>query len=253
MRLRLLVAATAAALATLAFSAPAQASHSWGNYHWARTANPFTLKLDQNLTSTWTSYLAVASSDWTASSVLNTTVQTGSFGSKTSCTPTTGHVEVCNASYGSTGWLGIASISVNGSHITAAYVKLNDTYFNTSTYNTGPWRQLVTCQEVGHTFGLAHQDENFNNANLNTCMDYTNSPSSNQHPNTHDYNQLVTIYSHLDSTNTPTLAAGPVNASNNPAAWGRLADGTAGHGGALYVRDYGHGQMVFTHVLWAVH
>lgn len=28
------------------------------------------------------------------------------------------------------GWLGIASISVNGSHITQGTVKLNDTYFN---------------------------------------------------------------------------------------------------------------------------
>jgi hypothetical protein len=39
---------------------------SWGNYHWARTANPFTLKLDNNVTSTWTTYLNQASSDWTA-------------------------------------------------------------------------------------------------------------------------------------------------------------------------------------------
>ena len=58
------------------------------------------------------------------------------------------------------------------------------------------------CQEVGHTFGLDHQDENFNNANLGTCMDYTNDPSTNQHPNKHDYDELITIYSHLDSTTT---------------------------------------------------
>src|SRR5258705_4313947 len=44
-----------------------------GNYHWARTANPFTLKLDNNVTAAWTSYLNLASSDWTASTVLNTT------------------------------------------------------------------------------------------------------------------------------------------------------------------------------------
>jgi len=33
MRLRLLAAATAAALAALAVPSPAQASHAWGNYH----------------------------------------------------------------------------------------------------------------------------------------------------------------------------------------------------------------------------
>jgi hypothetical protein len=49
----------------------------------------------------------------------------------------------------------------------------------------------VSCQEVGHTLGLDHQDENFNNANLGTCMDYKNNQSTNQHPNKHDYDQFV--------------------------------------------------------------
>lgn len=254
MRLRILAAATAAALAALVFpAAPAHANHAWSNYHWARTANPFTIKLDSNITSAWTSYLSVASADWTASAVLNTTIQTGSFGSKTSCTPTTGHVEVCNAAYGQTGWLGVASISITtGNHISRGSVKLNDTYFAQAQYNTPAYRQLVTCQEVGHTFGLAHQDENFTNPNLGTCMDYTNSPGTNQHPNTHDYNELVTIYSHVDSFNTPTLA-GPVNAANHPAAWGRLVEGSANRGFGTYIRDYGHGEYVVTHVLWVQH
>jgi hypothetical protein len=29
-----------------------------------------------------------------------------------------------------------------------------------------------------------------------------NDPAPNQHPNQHDYNQLVSIYSHLESTST---------------------------------------------------
>ena len=33
------------------FTSTVKADHSWGNYHWARTANPFTLKLGDNLTS----------------------------------------------------------------------------------------------------------------------------------------------------------------------------------------------------------
>ena len=32
------------------------------------------------------------------------------------------------------------------------------------------------------------------NNNLNTCMDYTSNPDSNQHPNIHDYQQLNDIY-----------------------------------------------------------
>ncbi|GAA1382336.1 hypothetical protein [Catellatospora chokoriensis] len=252
MRLRLLAAATAAALATIALPASsAQASHAWGSYHWARTANPFTLKLDNNVTSAWTSYLNEASADWTTSTVLNTTVVNGSFGSKTSCTPTTGHVEVCNASYGSTGWLGIASISITtGNHISSAFVKVNDTYFVQAQYNTPAYRRLVMCQEVGHTFGLGHQDENQTNPNLGSCMDYSRDPDgppSNEHPNSHDYSQLVSIYSHLDTFNTPTAAP----AAGNSAAWGRLVEGRHGQGVSAYVRESGRGNYTVTHVFWA--
>ena len=50
MKGRLLLACAAIA-AIAAISAPAAfANHSWGGYHWARTANPFTLKLGNNLT-----------------------------------------------------------------------------------------------------------------------------------------------------------------------------------------------------------
>src|SRR6266571_1036837 len=103
------------------------------------------------------------------------------------------------------GWLGVAQIWVSGLHIIQGTVKLNDTYFNTSTYNKPEWRNLVMCQEVGHTFGLDHQDTNFSNTNLGTCMDYTSNPlgpPDNEHPNQHDYDELVTIYNHLDSTTT---------------------------------------------------
>ena len=170
----------------LVLVAPASvsATHSWGGYHWARTSNPFTLKLGDNVTSAWDSYLATTSGDWTASSVLDTAIVPGSAPRAKQCRATAGTVQVCNATYGNNGWLGVASISVTGgTHITQATVKVNDTYFNTSTYTAPEWRNLVMCQEVGHALGLDHQDTDFTNANLNTCMDYTNNPSSNQHPN----------------------------------------------------------------------
>jgi len=248
----------AAALAVaLVFPIGASASHSWGSYHWARTANPFTLKLGDNVTSTWDSYLVTTSSDWSLSSVLNTTIEAGGTTARR-CRATTGRVEVCNASYGNNGWLGIAQIWASGSHITKAIVKVNDTYFNTATYNTPAWRNLVMCQEVGHTFGLHHQDETFGNTNLGTCMDYTNDPSSNQHPNQHDYDQLETIYAHLDSTTTVGASApsgpGKGNGAGLGAAasgWGRLVATTNGGRGAFYELDLGNGQRVITHVLWA--
>ena len=68
--------------------------------------------------------------------VLDTTLVTGSNPRPKNCKPVSGRVEVCNASYGNTGWLGIAQIWVNGGHITQGVTKLDDYYFNTVPYNT---------------------------------------------------------------------------------------------------------------------
>lgn len=237
-----------AVLAAFPFSAGA--SHAWGNYHWARTSNPFTLKVGDNVSSAWDSYLDTTISDWSQSQVLNLTKVAGGTRPK-NCRPTAGRVEVCNASYGNTGWLGVAQIWVSGSHITQGIVKNNDTYFNTAAYNTPAWRNLVMCQEVGHTLGLAHQDENFNNANLGTCMDYTNDPASNQHPNQHDYQMLEQIYAHLDSTTTiGAEPAGFANADMHAIEnWGeKVSDNGKA---ALFVRDFGRDFQIFTFVIWA--
>jgi hypothetical protein len=221
----------------------ASASHSWGSYHWARTANPFTLKVGDNVDSTWDSYLNTTVSDWTGSSVLNLTKVAGGTTTRR-CRATSGRVEVCNGSYGNNGWLGVAQIWASGSHITQGTVKLNDTYFNTASYNTPAWRNLVMCQEVGHTLGLDHQDEDFSNANLGTCMDYTSNPGTNQHPNAHDFDQLETIYSHLDSTTTVGAAKGFLpDAVPSFAAANRVSRST-------YRTDLGGGQSLVTHVFW---
>jgi len=262
-----------AAALTLAFAGlPSQttASHSWGGYHWARTSNPFTLKLGDNVSSTWDSYLATTSSDWTASSVLNTTIVAGSTTGRR-CKPTAGRVEVCNEKYGNNGWLGLAQIWASGTHITQGAVKVNDTYFNTSTYNTPAWRNMVMCQEVGHTFGLDHQNEDFSNANLGTCMDYTNDPDggaggavendpSNEHPNQHDYDELAIIYGHNDSTTT--VAAATAAAAEMPRAmvehdyaersqWGKLIRSSKNGLKEVYMLDFGQGYKIFTFVTWA--
>jgi len=234
------------------------ANHAWNGYHWARTSNPFTLKLGDNVTAVWDTHLATTSSDWSLSDVLDTTIVAGGTRPK-SCRPTSGRVEVCNAKYGPTGWLGIAQIWVSGQHITQGIVKVNDTYFNTATYNTPAWRNLVMCQEVGHTFGLNHQDENFNNPPLGTCMDYTSDPTPNQHPNAHDYEQLRLIYSHLDSFTTLDTSAAVAQMPpamgqidfDTPAQWGRIVKGSREAGTSVHELDFGGGHKVFTFVIWA--
>ena len=254
-------------ICTMVFSSATMATHAWGNYHWERSSNPFTVPLGNNVNSDWIGHMMTASTDWSVSQVLNTTIIAGST-SPRRCRVESGNVQVCNKTYGANGWLGIASIAVSGDHITAGSVKMNDTYFNTSTYNTPEWRQMVMCQEIGHTFGLDHQDENFNNGNLGTCMDYTNDPASNQHPNQHDYDQLSTIYSHLDSSGGSGGGGGGCNPRspkcngasaadilasiemNGPAQWGRLV---SEHGPQeVYELDFGDGRKVITHVTWTL-
>ena len=248
-------------------------NHTWNGYHWARKSNPFTVKLlkDRLRETIWDKYLATTSFNWSqdyygstdsstdsntlgTQDMLNTTVPDAS--SRTTsrkCPYVQGQVQVCDYTYGSNGWLGIASIYISGSHITQGVVKMNDTYFNTSKYNTSAWRNLVMCQEVGHTLGLDHQDENFSNTNLNTCMDYTNDPASNQHPNQHDYDQLTTIYQHPDSSTTLAQTAGTsTDPGNTPRQWGkeiwREENGRASVFEKKFDKEGKKKQL--THVLW---
>lgn len=250
-------------LAFAALSSVAHADHSWGSYHWGRTANPFSLKLGNNVSSAWNAYLSEAAADWGPSRVLDlSVVPGGTTADPKKCRPTAGRVEVCSASYGGA-WLGVAQIWISGSHIYQATTKVNDFYFNKPKYNTPAWRRLVMCQEVGHTFGLDHQDENFSNGNLGSCMDYTSDPDgppSNEHPNSHDFQQLETIYNgHKDSTTSANQAIArnvPPPAMNEidlegPGQWGKLVRSTRGGRLEQYELDFGGGHKIFTFVIWA--
>jgi hypothetical protein len=233
MRRTLLVLAAVAVL-TGAMASTAAANHSWGGYHWARTSNPFTIKVGDNVSSAWDSYLRTAASDWsadTAGNPLNATVVAGAHKGK--CGSISGRVEVCTGAYGNNGWLGLAQIWVSsGGHITRGTAKMNDTYFNTSKYNTAAWRGSVMCQEVGHTWGLDHQDES--GADFHTCMDYaTNPDADNMHPNRHDYEELAIIYSHVDATTTigrsvasPSARVVRIDGKNRSVIERRFADGS---------------------------
>lgn len=256
-----LMLASVAAVASLSLAADkAHATHAWNGYHWARTANPFPVNLGDNVTPDWDGYLSVASGDWTQSSVLDAPVVAGS-GNPT-CPFIIGRAEVCNGAYGRTGWLGLASIQVDANqHIYTAKTQVNDTYLNATSgrlkkYNKPAWRQFVMCQEVGHDFGLAHQDENFYNYNLGSCMDYTNDPNggakygpSNLHPNQHDYDELEIIYAHLDSYNTNASVAVHQVDVTKASRRGTLVHKSGAE--AVYVRSFEDGTKVITTITFA--
>ena len=245
-------------LVAVTLIAPAAfANHSWNNYHWGRTANPFTLKVGNNMTSNWQSQFGTAVSDWTQSSVMNLTAVAG--GSNKRCSAVSGTVQVCNGRYGNNGWLGLAQIWLSGSHISQGTAKMNDSYFDTATYNNPNEKLHVVCQEVGHTFGLGHTSED--GSSQNTCMDYFSNTGANAgstlstHPNQHDYDQLASIYQHLDSTSTiagSTLPAGMTLPDfSDKANWGKLVSRSANGKSEVYELDFGNGNKILTHVFWS--
>ena len=193
-----------AALGAVLLTATSLADHSWSTYHWARTTSSFDLTVINSTTSDWDDYVTQAIGDWSLSRVLNMIEDpNGDTARKTrrQCKGGDGRVRICNLGYGNTGWLGIAGISIDSNgHITTGYTKLNDTYFSQAYYDTPAWKQSVTCQELGHNVGLGHQDEDFNNQSLFSCMDYQDPPY--EYPNGHDFDQLETMYGHTDSYNS---------------------------------------------------
>jgi hypothetical protein len=243
---QLVVTAALAVVVASVAAAPAAASHSWGSYHWARTANPFTVPLGDNVTNTaasnWEGALTDASADWTQSLVLDSpVVAEGTTGRK--CRATNGRIEVCNARYGFNGWLGVAQIWLSGSHIVKGTAKMNDSYFDSSRYDATA-KQHVMCQEIGHGYGLDHQDES--GADLNTCMDYSDK-LDNASPNAHDYEQLETIYSHLDSTNTVSSSIGAAS-GGKPVKVKRIDRVTT----STITEYYADGSRRVTFIVWAI-
>lgn len=234
-------------------------------YHWARTAPGLSLAVENDLSGAWAPYYSQALADWSFTAdppvtalidpvTLALTAQ-NSLATSSNCQRIPGKVRMCDRKYGFNGWLGLASIWVasDGQHITAGTVKLNDSYFQSSTYNTAAWRNLVSCQELAHTIGLGHEDETFTNANLNSCMDYTNSPGSNQSPSSDDLLTLANLYASADASSTvssPGLTGGSrgLGADDGEDA---VPPGARPADGDVFVKHLPDGTTLITHVFWA--
>jgi hypothetical protein len=212
-------------------------------YRWATTQAPFTIELGKNVNNTWAPLVEQASFNWSKSVVLDTITAPGKT-SPTVCAITLGRVEVCNAKYGQTGWYGLTQFAMSNGFISGAVVKLNDSYKMNKDYKI-----MIACHEIGHTFGLDHQDTMFSNTNLGTCLDYTSSPRGNLQPNAVDYTTLAEVY-------TTTLAFSTVSTVSNlqlalvdlksPRNWGRLVRETRNKGELVFVKELGPGQSIIT-------
>jgi len=273
--------AAIAAVATAALVAPALADHSWSTYHWQKGTGPLTVEVGDNVDSKWDDYLRWAMNGgprqnggsgqgWNDTTHIDSPIVAGRSNPK-NCKAVSGTIQVCNSRYGQTGWLGVAQIWLSGGHIVQGITKLNDTYFDTATYNKHGWRIMVMCQEIGHDYGLGHVNENFNDPNTGSCMDYTNDPArndgagTNEYLNQHDHDQLNLIYNHSHSNFT---AVGPGRSGSSvgrrpheldgaiggdsPAEWGRAVASDGRGRPHIFVQDLGGGNRKITHVFWTL-
>ena len=217
--IRGICASLVALVVALLVQAPISASHNWGGgtngYHWQRSTNTIRyIPIRRLHSSAWLTRYAAAYARWRSTAMTKVRlIQGATGGPSNTCPAALNQITSCDGSYGSTGWLGLATIwtySGTARHIAQGTSKVNNTYFNTSAYNTVPWRQFVICQEIGHNFGLGHVNEVFNNANTGSCMDYTNDPDggaggasasdpSNMNPNAHDYTLINSKHNHVGS------------------------------------------------------
>jgi hypothetical protein len=264
--MRRLIAVWASLALVLLGGSAALAYHAWDPYHWEGPAGTANVVIASNLDAEWTGgggrpdYFGNAIGDWNQSVLALTT--TGGAGKK-NCGAVEGRVEVCNDTYGNRqgGWLGVATIWADGDHLVKATVQLNDTFlFGGGAYDSDAWRRMVMCHEIGHTFGLDHRNEDFNDANVGSCLDYTldpDGPPSNLKPDSHDIGILNDIYSHGDAA---TVGGGDDGGggncpARNPKCAGAVAKAppfsqASPAKGDVYVDQMRNGLTRIKHVFW---
>eukprot|EP00339_Tiarina_fusa_P027688 CAMPEP_0117021000 /NCGR_PEP_ID=MMETSP0472-20121206/15892_1 /TAXON_ID=693140 ORGANISM="Tiarina fusus, Strain LIS" /NCGR_SAMPLE_ID=MMETSP0472 /ASSEMBLY_ACC=CAM_ASM_000603 /LENGTH=330 /DNA_ID=CAMNT_0004726355 /DNA_START=118 /DNA_END=1110 /DNA_ORIENTATION=+ len=159
------------------------------------------LELLNALDDSWQGEFAVAVTDWEEGDPDSLTLTTKKVNVDYACKPVDGVMKVCNGNYGNSGWLGINEIvsQVSNGRILSSVAKMNEYYLlNADEYE----RQFTMCHELGHGFGLPHTDESFTNVDLGNCMDYTNTPKNNLHPDSSNYNRLASLYGTVSNRRT---------------------------------------------------
>jgi hypothetical protein len=150
------------------------------------------LQVLNSLESKWTAEFNTALSQWDNGSPDALTLSNLTITPDSTCAQAMGKLKVCNGDYGQTDWLGINEQLIDGSgYLISSAARMNDHYLDTAVESQ---RQYTMCHEMGHGFGLPHTDENFNNADLGNCLDYTVHPWVNEQPAAMNFDLLAKTY-----------------------------------------------------------
>lgn len=159
---------------------------------WDVNSGGLSLKVINSVEDWWEPYFARAMKEWENGDPDALTLTMQKKGAPDfQCQPITGRLKVCNGDYGDTRWRGINQILVSNNNIVASAARMNDYFLKGA---SDAQRQYTMCHELGHGFGLPHDDEDFFNTDRNNCMDYTSNPVNNQSPNTVNYQFLADLY-----------------------------------------------------------
>jgi len=152
------------------------------------------------------------------------------------CKSVTGKLKICNGDYGDTRWRGLNEVllSPRWNTIVSSTALLNEYYLN---YESDFQKLYTTCHELGHGFGLPHWDENFFNADLGNCMDYTQNPKTSYKPDTSNFLYLAQLYGGLEVPTDDDDAAALMAMEYIDGGYGGDYDGNYDAG---YRQDDGH-------------
>ena len=252
MRLKVLTAAILGAALTFGGGPAGAATY----LEWAGDS-ALTIKLSNNATGEGDRYVDTTAAMWSKVDNLDLDLVAGTTGS---CSVGMYSIQLCSGDFGRTGWLGYANWWTSSGRIVAATIKLNDYYFSQKKYDTAAWRQMAVCHEIGHTLGLVHRDDNPNNANIGSCLDFSADPSgtrgtngtiANTRPGGYDIGRLDGMYADRGGKNVRTALAtvaseGVIDGSGGeglaavpePATWTLMIAGFGAVGMAMRRRGY---------------
>ena len=139
----------------------------------------------------WQIEFQLAVADWDYGNPDALTLSSQRIDYELKCGHVEGKVKVCNGDYGNTNWRGLCEVLQDrDGYITTATVKMNEFYLAAEPEA----RQYSMCHELGHSFGLPHSDEDFENEDLGNCMDYTFNWDVNEQPDETNYSFLADLY-----------------------------------------------------------
>ncbi|KAL3822941.1 hypothetical protein ACHAXA_011656 [Cyclostephanos tholiformis] len=171
-----------------------------------------TLQIVDNLSpdSDWAVYLKTYVEEWDMGYPDAVTLRLRTMEYDPSCRGVVRAMKVCNGDYGPTEWNGVNQVLLKDGYIVSSIARMNDYYLDGTNNET---RAYTMCHELGHGLGLGHTDENFNNPDMGNCMDYTNNPENNMHPDVSNFITLERLYGNVNGSNSSAI--GNVNGSSS--------------------------------------